>query len=221
MRSFCTSAIAAICVLSIAMVTARADVSLGNLGATGSGGLGGLGQGIANAGDDFAVGFTTGTNVNFLELTEATFGLSSGSGSANVAVTLYDDLSGSPGSPLAWTNTAAVTSTPAKVTFTAPQFALSPSTPYWLVVDADAGITWWRAEPNTTPTSQNASGWSYTPSEINLAISPGWQLLGAENSLSISAVPEPASLLAITTAAVAVTAGYLRARSRKSLRSEV
>lgn len=216
MRSFVVSVVASICVLSLAMVSARADVSLGNLGSTGAGGLGGLGQGIANAGDDFAVGFTTGTDVNFLELTDATFGLSSGSGSANVAVTLYNDNSGSPGTPLAWTNTQSITSTPTKVTFAAPQLQLSASTPYWLVVDADTGITWWRADPNTTPTAQNASGWSYTPSEINLASSPGWQSLGAENSLSISAVPEPASLLAFTAAAAAVAGGYLRRRSRKA-----
>lgn len=218
MRSFVVSVVASICVLSLAMVSARADVSLGNLGSTGAGGLGSFGFTNTNAGIDFAVGFTTGSDPSFLEITEATLGLAATAGTTNVAVTLHSDdvlTPGQPGTALAWTNTQSVTTTPAKVTFNAPQFALTANTPYWLVVDGSAGLTWLQADPNAAASAQNSSGWSYTPSKFTTN-GTSWTALTNENSLSVSAVPEPASLLGFTAAAAAVAGGYLRHRSRKA-----
>jgi hypothetical protein len=196
--------------LSVAGGVARADVTLGNLGATGAGSLGTLSQGFTT--EDFAVSFTTGTDANFLQLTDVVVGLAQQT-TGNVTAALYSDVASAPGSLLPWSNTQSVTAagTGAKVTFTASPLQLSPTTTYWMVLDAaNSGWNWYRAEPNVAPTVENSSGWSYGTSVVSTT--GGWTALGVNNSVSISAVPEPESMLLATGVAAMLAGGFLRKR---------
>lgn len=206
LKSYAAAVGAAAATLAVFMGSASAGVVLGNLGSTGATALGGIATTIVAP--DFAVSFTTGTDVNFLNLTDVTVGLSSPDGTQNVAAILYSDLSGSPNSPLAWTNTQSVGTTATKVTFAAPELSLSPSTTYWMVLDAANTLSWW--SPSTTPTAFQSSGWSYGTSQQNPG--SGWVELGDTRSVSFAAVPEPESLTVLATAAVAIAGGIFRRR---------
>ncbi len=198
-------------VLSVAGSAARADVTLGNLGATGAGSLGTLSQGFAN--EDFAVSFTTGSDPNFLQLTDVVVGLAQTT-TGNVTAALYSDGGSAPGSPLSWSNTQSVTAagTGAKVTFTASPLQLLASTTYWMVLEAaNSGWSWYTSDPIASPTAQNSSGWSYGSSVFGTT-GGSWSALPANNSVSISAVPEPESMLLATGVAAMLAGGFLRKR---------
>lgn len=200
-----------VCFLSLALASARADVTLGNLGSTGAGALGTLSQGFTA--EDFAVSFTTGTDPNFLQLTDVVVGLAQTT-TGNVTAALFSNVSGAPGTILSWsaTQSLAASGTGQKVTFSASPLQLSASTTYWMVFDAaNSGWNWFAPDPLGAPTAQNGSGWTYGSSSVGSV--GNWSALGVNNSVSISAVPEPESMLLVTAATALAAGGFMRKRS--------
>jgi hypothetical protein len=195
LRSLSFAAISA--ALTVASV-AEAGVVFGNLGASGTGSLGGTNTdyGPSDAGElALAQGFSVGAASTALNVQSVTIGLfSTTSGSNPLTVVIYGDSGGSPSSPLFTSSVVNVGNT-GIYTFPFVNATLSASTSYW-IVPQDAA-SWYLNADDTSPTEQNASGYSYTGTKRNRP-SVGWTTPSPNlNSYSVSivAVPEPPAIV--------------------------
>jgi len=188
------------------------DVVLGNLGSSGAGGLGGSGVAIAGQ-QSILINFTTPAAGpgSLLELNDVVLGLQSSGATKSFTASVSTG-----GDPAVWTATSDVTTTAGKVTFadTGPA-VLSPSTTYTLTLTPPDAATysWFFSDPFAAPSEQNLSGWNFLSSSLS---TDGPTATGA---VSISAVPEPATIMLLATAAAAVGGGVLRRRMKAEARN--
>ncbi len=186
----------------------RAEVVFGNLGSDGSGGLSDTGTNFAGAATNkaLAMGFTTGTNPDFLQLQSVTLGLfATSSGTLPRSVSIFSNAAGDPGSAVVTSGVVNV-GDDAKYTFSFSNYQLTAGTSYWIVPEGPA--TWYLNEGESPPTVQNASGWSFVAGRRSTVGSAGPWLPGGSNlSVSVAAVPEP-STVALGVAGLAGLAGF-------------
>jgi hypothetical protein len=205
--------IAAIVVASAA--TAQAGVVFGNLGASGTAAIGSTNTdyGPADAEElSLAQGFTVGSSSTDLDVQSVTVGLfATSSGSSPLTVAIYSDNAGVPGSPLFTSGTVNVGNT-GVYTFPFTSASLNTSTSYWIVPQGSA--SWYLNSDDTSPTGQNASGYSWISTKRN-SPSLGWTTPSPNlpsYSVSITAVPEPSTLVL---AGLGVAAGVAVVRRRR------
>jgi hypothetical protein len=91
-------------------------------------------------------------------------------------------------------------------TFPFTRLTLSPNTTYWAI--PAVGLSWYRNQAETAPTAQNGSGYSYVGTLITATGGGSYSPVNGGYSISINAVPEPASigLMALGAAGLGITA---------------
>lgn len=213
--------VAVSCVLTTVTAIAKADVAFGNLGNSGTGSLNAtttdIIQSATSAGQvsGLAQGFKTGTSSDFLTLESVVLGLFSEVGSRTVS--LYSSVSGVPGTLLATSSPVSVTAQNS-YTFNFPSVSLTADTPYWVVPDAD--VSWYFALLGAfdTPSGKNGSGYTYVGTAQKTFESGNAWVGGAAPgySISVNAVPEPATY---AMAAVGFAAAGLVRLRRRMVRS--
>jgi hypothetical protein len=167
-----------------------AQVVYGNLGSSGTAALGPTNTDIDNL-EWVAQGFSTGTSSD-LTLQSVTMGLFfDNSLTAPFSVRLYNDASGVPGTVISTSSPTSVGTT-GRYTFAFSGQELSPSTAYWVV--PNTGVSWYRNPTETAPTAQNGSGYQYVGTSFTSNGGGSWEPINAGYSVSVNAVPEPASL---------------------------
>lgn len=183
------------CLLLSSAAPLRAEVVFGNLGDDGSGSLSDTGTNFGGAASTqaIAVGFTTGSDSDFLQLQSVTLGLfATSSGTLQRSVSIFSDASGNPGSSLVTSGTVNV-GDDAKYTFPFSNYQLAAGTSYWIVPEGSA--TWYRAEPEVSPSGRNESGWSFVAGRSSTVGSAGpWSSAATTFSVSVQAVPEPSTV---------------------------
>lgn len=225
--------IAALVCLSVIgpAAVSHADIVYGNLGASGTNAL--TPEAFSKIEITnmrwLAQGFTVGgTNT---ELSSVTLGLYDtnntlarvqlfASGSSSVP-------SGSPlvpsGSPLATLTQTVSSTTPALMTFSfSPSLSLTSGSSYWVVVsttETTGTFDWAFNSGNDSPTAQNLSGYSASsPATLfsdNAGVAWGSSSFARPASISITAVPEPSSIVLAGLGVLA--AGYqLRRRMKRA-----
>lgn len=197
-------AIAVVVAAVVAPAVSVGQVVYGNLGSSGTGALG-----LTNTDIDLNAwvgqGFSTGTSTS-TTLQSITMGLFyDNSLTAPFTIKLYNDISGQPGTVVA-TSSATSVGTTGLYTFPFSSFSLSPSTTYWAV--PNPGVSWYRNATESTPTEQNSSGYQYSSTLSSANGGGSWTPINAGYSISVNAVPEPASigLMVLGAAGLGVTA---------------
>jgi len=192
------------------------DVVLGNLGANGTNPVSpsvSFSPGLA----DFAFGFVAGTDPNYLDLVSASFGLS-GAASPTVTADLYSNASGVPGSQINSLGTASVGSTAGLATFTpGSPITLTASETYWIVLSAPSALNW--HSPYGNISEQNSSTWGNGGLVGKQLDGTNWTDTLAVGSTTISAVPEPGTIMLLATAVAAVGGGVLRRRMKAAAKN--
>ena len=166
----------------------------------------------------FASQFTTGPDALGYALNAIQVGLDGTAGNpSGFSLTLFSDNSGAPGTSLGPLSGSTNPSTAGTYTYTASGIALSPSTPYWIVLaTASAQPTgyYWNITSSTTYTSSDA--WEINTTQMYGSHDQGtsWSKSGADSAgqfnVSATAVPEPGTL-----AVVALASPALLRRRRK------
>ena len=202
-------------VLGLVAQPARATVVFGNLGASGTGSLSGTNTdfGPADANERaLAQGFTTGNSSQFLTVTSVSLGLfAQSSGTVNRTVSIFSNSSGVPGSAV-FTSAATAVGDTGTYTFNFSNAVLSPNTSYWVVPEGPA--SWYLVSGIVAPTGQNSSGYTSIGTKLQDpsltwgdADFPGY-------SVSVVAVPEPATLGMLATAGLTGVSALVRRRRR-------
>ena len=88
---------------------------------------------------------------------------------------------------------------------------MSASTPYWVVFDTAAAVNWF--DPITAPVAHNSSGYTAAANAKQLS-GANWINSPLIGSASITAVPEPGTLVLIATTVAAIGGGVMRRRMR-------
>ena len=187
--------------ISLAVVVAcstaaHAGVVFGNLGSSGTDGLGGTNTDygpIDTSELALAQGFSVGASSTDLSVQSVSLGLFA-TPTATLAVGIYSDNAGSPGS-LLYTSSGVSVGTNTVYTFPFSGVSLSPSTNYWIVPEGPA--SWYLNSADTSPTEQNSSGYAFISTKRN-SPSTGWTTPSPNlNSYSVSvvAVPEPPAIV--------------------------
>ena len=227
----CRSFVLAIaCLVALSASAARSaptteNVVFGNLGSTASGAVTPLSAAQVGStvqgenGFSLAVGFTTGTNADFLKLTSVVIGLGDVTPYNDALLKLVADSSGNPsGSVLA--SKALSTGPNGKYTFDLGVVPLSAGTTYWVTLEAvDASapnfFNWLNNTATVDASVQNGSGYSLAGGRSNDGTGGGWVNFagGSKLAISVQAVPEPSTYaLAAIGAGVA---GLMSCRRRK------
>jgi hypothetical protein len=202
--------LAAITLMSCA--SAQAAVVFGNLGSDGAGAI------LTTDGTTFtdtrwrALGFSIGAGVTNLVIETVTIGFNvSSDGSADVRLDLYSNNSGVPGSSLFnTTKTLAANTLNLPITFDFNQ-TLSAATTYWIVAQKTGGagtLVWRPSSPLRGPNERNASGWTNASGSTSNDDGVTWTTTGngSQNSISITAVPEPSAFVMLSLGAIGLVA---------------
>ena len=205
-ESFIVRATIALMLAPVVMPTVSvAQVVYGNLGSSGTGALGGTNTDV-DLTNWPAQGFSTGTStdLNVQSITMGVFYDNSLTGPFTVS--LYADASGQPAGTSFATSSATTIGTNALYTFPFTGLTLAPNTTYW--TRPAVGLSWYRNQGETAPTAQNGSGYSYVGTSITADGGSTYGPVNAGYSISINAVPEPASvgLMALGAAGLGITA---------------
>ena len=182
-----------------------AQVVYGNLGSSGTGALSGTNTDV-DLSNWPAQGFSTGSS-SALSLQSITMGLFyDNSNTLPFTVRLYPDASGQPAGTSLATSSQTTVGTNALYTFPFTGLTLSPNTTYWAI--PAVGLSWYRNQSETAPAAQNGSGYSYVGTLITANGGSGYSPVNGGYSISVNAVPEPASvgLMALGAAGLGITA---------------
>jgi len=217
-KSYAAAVGAAVVALVAIVGTARAELVFGNLGSAGTNPLS-VGVNVAISDTTWVMhGFTVGGSDNILQT--ITLGLFDND-STTARVQIFADGGGIPSGSALASQTASVNNvTPTLQTFNFGSLPLTSGSTYWAVVStptASSLFNWAFNDDGFAPFTQNASGWlDVSPFQTKISSDSGSNWSGANGirpaSISITAVPEPDSLLALGTAAVAIAGGLFRRR---------
>lgn len=217
-RSLALHALLAIFVLA-GTAKAAPVVVFGNLGAAGTDALSDTNTdfGPSETTRGLAQGFTTGTSDLYLQVEAIDIGAFATSGtSVPRTISIYSSVSNAPGVALFTSDTVSVGNT-GLYTFTfGGNTDLAPNTNYWIVPDNLTDWSWYLNEAETQPTEQNSSG--YAPlGTRRLNTSSAWVNTSLPYSVSVIAVPEPATAAPVAIGLVGGVAYVSRSwRRRKS-----
>lgn len=168
----------------------------------------------------FTTGFITGTDANFLSLQSVNLSLATSGTAASVSpvVQLFSG-TGSPTTLLGSFSSQTVAVTiPTSFAFNyLGSASLLPSTNYWVVLSASAGqaFGWYTTDEN--PSAQNSSGYAFTSGKRSTNAGSSWvnSSAAASGAVSITAVPEPSSI--VLAGLGVLVAGYqLRRRMKRA-----
>lgn len=207
----------------LASAPARADVVFGNLNAAEDRPLGTtettLGSGNVDAINWLAQGFNT-NSATLLDVQSVLIGLRSTSGTVPITVSIFGDVSGSPGSSPLFTSSPTSVSTTNKYSFTFTGATLQANTAYWIVPN---GGSWFFNTGSAAPVGLNSSGYTYVGTKESQSTAPtpasaSWDA-GASSrySVSITAVPEPSTLGLAGVGLVTIVGLEARRRLRRPL----
>lgn len=205
----------AVCMLAVSAQSVRADVVYGNLGSDGNGALSDLGADFGPSAAVFKIlaqGFTTGSSVDFLTLQTVSIGAFAESASAR-GLAIYTNAVGDvPGTFVAGSS-AVIVQAKDTYTFNFGGVELDPSTSYWVVPQFNADWFWYQNEELVPPVGQNGSGYTFLGAKrSNNDLSGVWANTSSAFSVSISAVPEPSSVIMGIAGATGLVAFRLRRR---------
>lgn len=185
--------VAAILALAINSVAqhASAAVVFGNLGTSGTGTLGNTNTDIGPTANDFlAQGFTAASpNLNVTSISLGLFGTSESTIPASIAI--FADNFGSPAASPLFTSSVANIGDKGTYAFSFTGANLTNGSSYWIIPQTD--VSWYLNSPGSVPTAQNSSGYNFTNTLENID-GGGWVEAGSKRySVSVQAVPEPAT----------------------------
>jgi len=217
-RSLALHALLAIFVLA-GTAKAAPVVVFGNLGASGTGGLSDTNTdfGPSETTQALAQGFTTGTSELFLNVKSISIGAFAISGTSVVprTISIFSSVANAPGVAL-YTSGTVLVGDAGVYTFTFDDTFLAPSTNYWVVPQNSDDWSWYLNANEDQPTEQNASGYAYLGTR-RLNTTPAWVNTVLPYSVSVIAVPEPATAAPVAIGLVGGVAFVNRSwRRRKS-----
>lgn len=192
MKTFFPTGFLVLLLSCTALITARSEFVVGNLGSDGSGSLSGSTTGLD--GSWLAQGFNSGSSP-FLILNSITVGMRVNP-ATNVTLRLYSDSGGLPGTLLT-SSSSAVTNITTTYSFDFGAYSLAANTAYWAVLGGETGAVWAYATSGE-PTEQNSSGYSYVGAAFTTNSGSSWVSDAFDREAAISvvasapaAVPEP------------------------------
>ncbi len=200
----------------------KGEVVFGNLGSTGDEFSVSGGSVIGRTGSNLiaqAKGFIVAEP--FTDLTSATMWFSAGTGTSAPTVRLFSNdpiLGDRPGTSLTTLSGPSEITTFADYTYTT-TFSLAANTKYWIVVSDENAVSndsffiWWRTDLFPTPSAQNNSGWLNVDAKWSPTNGASWDGESQDLSLSVTAVPEPAT--SFMSFCGLACGGYLVRRRRK------
>lgn len=214
-----TAAGLALAALLIAISTAKAGTVFSSNFSAGDG----FTLTTATGTNTYATGFTTGTDVNFLELSAVKLSLQAISGTANPVVRLFSSttVSGTkiPDSPLiTLSGTTFSNVTPQTFTFTG-SYQMVASTDYWVVLSAaGSGSFQWENASDNPPTEANTSGYAAIGGRRQANPVSSWTAnLPASTALvEVQAIPEPSTIMLAGLGIVGVAVANRTRRLRRA-----
>jgi hypothetical protein len=197
----------------------QAGVVYGNLGSSGTDVFSGTNSDITSI-NRFAQGFSTGASS---ELTLQAISLPlffDGSNTQSFSISILTDNQGVPGTPVAGgtSNTVTIGNT-GLYSFLFTSLELQTQTSYW-IAPGDP-LSWYISDGGSgvgiQPTAQNGSGYSYVGTLSSTDSGSSWSAAGLNYGISVTAVPEPASMqLLVSGAAVAAVRRVVRKRAARA-----
>jgi hypothetical protein len=183
----------------------------------------GLTLGITGS-NQFATGFTTGTNPGFLDLKSVKLSLMSTSATSNPVIRIFSGTTGLltsgssgpiPGSLLATLSGPQIPISEFSQNFTfTGNVSLQPSTSYWVVLSASGADSYQWEFANDSPTALNDSGYSFVAGRRSTNNGASWNnnATAATGMIEVQAVPEPSTIML---AGIGVAGALVVDRSRR------
>jgi hypothetical protein len=200
--------------VALAPADAVATVVFGNLGSAGTDAISGtntdFGPGDPNE-VSLAQGFTTGSSSQYLTVTSISLGLfATSTGTLNRTVSIFSDSSGVPGSAV-FTSAVTPVGNTGTYAFNFSNAVLSPSTSYWVVPEGPT--SWYLNNANTAPAGLNSSGYVSIGTKLQNTSSQWVNATFPGYTVSVVAVPEPATVGLLAVAGL--TGGLALVRRRR------